>query len=47
MKKKILPALFTYLLFVIALNVNVQGGTLPLNGRVKANLAISTIVYGM
>ena len=43
MKKKILPALFTYLLLVFALNVNAQGGTLPLNSSVNGNLATSTI----
>jgi hypothetical protein len=43
MKKKILPALFTYLLLVFASNVNAQGGTLPLNGSVNGNLATSTI----
>ncbi len=43
MKKKSLPVLFTYLLFAMALNVNAQGGLLPLNGSVTGVLGVSTV----
>src|SRR5665213_1428541 len=43
MKKKILPALITYLLLVIASNVNAQGGALSLNSSVNGNLIAGTV----
>src|SRR5664279_3837235 len=43
MKKKILPALFTFLLLVIVSNVNAQGSALPLNSSVNGNLTTGTV----